>query len=184
MNSPEHRLQRYSTVSGVVAGHKQYGLLLRLENGAEGFVDSSDIADRPTHSDAWPPVGATVNAVVLGPTRMGRWRLSLRAGDREVVTALEDPEVEFGYWDSVKEVGPGDQAARDAFLSSLGAVPLLRWALARPRHSLDRRLAEELLAAAPPVIKERLGLPVQGSIMGGALYSALEVNELDRWRNV
>ncbi|GIM90712.1 S1 RNA-binding domain-containing protein [Paractinoplanes toevensis] len=159
MNSPENQLRRYSTVSGVVADHKKYGLLLHLENGVEGFVDSSDVADRPVDSGDWPSVGITVMAVVLGPTQMGRWRLSMRDRDIRVVTALEDPQAEFGYWDALKVAGPGNSAARDAFLSSPSAVPLLRWALACPWHSSDRKLAEELLATAPGTVKEQFDLP-------------------------
>jgi predicted RNA-binding protein with RPS1 domain len=82
-------------VSCVVIGHKQYGLLMRLENGDEGLVDSSDIADHPVSPAGWPPIGTNVRAVVLGPTRMGRWRLTIRDGDVRVVTALENPEAEL-----------------------------------------------------------------------------------------
>ncbi|MEV6299128.1 hypothetical protein AB0M02_06960 [Actinoplanes sp. NPDC051861] len=134
-------------------------MLLHLEGGEEGFVDSSDVSDRPVRPDEWPMVGARVTAVVLGSTRLGRWRLSLRAGDVGVVTALEDPEAGFGYWNALKASGAGDAAARDAFFSFEGADPLLGWALTRPPHSPDRRFAEELLARAPGVIKDRYAPP-------------------------
>ena len=160
MTSPERRLRRYSTVLGVVAAHKDYGLLLRLENDDEGFVDSSDVADAPVRPQDWPPVGTRLTAVVLGPTRMGRWRLSLRDGDVEVVTALEDPEAEFGRWNALKRDGQGS----DPFFSAPGDVPLFRWALARPQYSSERKLAEELITAAPESIKDQLSSPDRGDV--------------------
>lgn len=159
VNSPEYQLRKYAMVTGIIAEHKAYGLLLVLENGDEGFADSSDVADIPVSADDWPPVGESVRAVVLGPTRIGRVRLSLRRSDVEVVAALNDPEVEFRNWEALMADRSGNAIARDAFFASFSAVPLLRWALARPQYSADRKLAEELLVAAPRTVKEQLNLP-------------------------
>ncbi|MFJ8913660.1 hypothetical protein [Amycolatopsis sp. NPDC102389] len=159
VNSHGWPLRRYVTVAGVVSSHKFYGLLLRLENGDEGHVDSSDVADHPVSPADWPPVGKSVKGVLLGPTRMGRVRLSLRDSDVALVEELRDPEADIEQWAALKEVGAGNVNARDAFFASSGAVPFLRWALVRPSYSSDKKLAEELLIMAPRGIKSRLGLP-------------------------
>lgn len=148
---------RYATVSCVVVGHRPYGLLVEIENfDLEGFVDSADIGDPPFGRDDWPATGSRVRGVVLGTARIGRTRLSTRPRDVDFVDAVPDPAQAFREWEIIDERGSADISARDEFYRSSNASAILKWALGNAPNSANRKLAAELLAAAPDQLRTQV----------------------------
>ena len=82
-------------VRGTVTRHEPFGFFVKFENEEEeeGVVVITMISDDPSHSNpAFPPVGACIDAVLLGYTSLGRQpRLSIRPSDvRAVVNSSSD----------------------------------------------------------------------------------------------
>jgi hypothetical protein len=93
---------------------------------------------------------------VLAYTRGGQVRLSTRKRDLTLVESVSDPAQAIQEWQEAKHAGAGDVVARSEFYRSRNARALLIWGLAQPSYSADRRLAVELLSAAPTHLKDGL----------------------------
>ena len=140
-------IPRYTLVDGEVTGRQDYGLIVRAADNRPGFVDSADIADEPVPQEEWPSTGTRLRGVVLGVTRDGRLRLSLRPRDVTLVESVPDPAGALRTWHALRR---GDPDTVRAFQGSVEARALLRWALAHPAGSPDRELGERLLTRPPP----------------------------------
>jgi hypothetical protein len=85
--------QRYDVVTCVVTKHVRYGLVVEIDSGEQGWIDSGYIADSAGQSSpsAWPSPGSTLAAVVLGMDRMGRVRLASRPSYVELIRSGARP---------------------------------------------------------------------------------------------
>jgi len=148
---------RYSLVDLEVTGHQSYGVLFRTTAGAVGFVDKADISDAPIAPQDWPAVGYRGTGVVLGVTRTGKLRASLRPSDVRLVRSVDDAESALNAWAKIRDRGFADSSERDGFFAAPEAVAILRWALCRREFSPDRGWALDLLSEAPEQLRSELG---------------------------
>lgn len=135
---------RYSLVGLEVTGHQPYGVLVRTDAGISGFVDRADISDVPIPPEDWPAIGSRAPGVVLGVTRQGKLRASLRPADVSLVEGVDDPRCAFAAW---AKRGFADDAEKDAFFAAPGTPAILRWALCQHEPSSDRGRALEVVSA-------------------------------------
>jgi hypothetical protein len=149
---------RYSLVDLEVTGHQPYGVLVRTADGTSGFVDSADISDVPISRADWPPIGYRAAGVVLGVTRAGRLRGSLRPADVELVESVDDPQSVFAEWGRIRDRGFADDAEKNDFFAAGETPAILRWALSQHETSLDRGRAVEILSDAPEPLRVELGI--------------------------
>lgn len=154
----EGRLAKLALVTGTVVRHWEHrGLVVRLtDSDQQGFVDSVDLHDIPGQCEAWPPVGAQVRALVLGYTRVGQLRLTMRPRDIALNDWTSDALRALDIWKVISVAGPDDAKAVAEFYRSPDAEPLLRWAMRYPPHAAAHRLATKLFEGAPIAIKEAL----------------------------
>lgn len=75
-------------VHGVVTRHEPYGFYIDFGGTQQGVVVITLIDDDPTHPNPpFPPVGSTIEAVLLGYTKIGQQpRLSVRPKDIRAVS--------------------------------------------------------------------------------------------------
>jgi hypothetical protein len=149
---------RYSLVDLEVTGHQPYGVLVRTADGTAGFVDSADISDVPIARADWPAIGYRAAGVVLGVTRAGKLRASLRPADVELVKGVGDAQTAFTEWARVRDQGFADDAERNAFFAARETTAILRWALSQHESSPDRGRAVEILSDAPESLRAELGV--------------------------
>jgi hypothetical protein len=149
---------RYSLVDLEVTGHQPYGVLVRTADGAPGFVDSADISDVPIAREDWPAIGHRAAGVVLGVTRAGKLRASLRPADVGLVQGVDDAQSAFTEWARVRDQGFADEADKNDFFAARETPAILRWALSQHESSPNRRRASEILADAPGSLRAELGV--------------------------
>jgi len=159
----EQAARRYSLVDLEVTGHQPYGVLFRTAEGESGFVDMADISDVPITRGDWPPVGYRGTGVVLGVTRTGKLRVSLRPAYVGLVRNVGDPDSAFEMWFQVRDRGFADDSERDAFFAAPEAIAVLRWALNQREPSPDRDRALEVVLDAPERLRAELGHAPSGS---------------------
>lgn len=149
----------YSLTDCRIIKHQHYGLVVRTMPGDDpGYVDESAIADQPSlPCDEWPSVGTVLMCVVLGHAREGRLRLSARPRDIRFASAVEDVEQALLMWHHIRDDATSDKVRILDFLETPEAVPILRWALCRPRESTDYSRASEIVREAPEGLARRLG---------------------------
>jgi len=80
-NLREHRPRRGDEIEFEVAGAQHYGVLIRTNSGAPGWIEADHLSDSVVRREAWPPAGTRLRGLVLGVTRDGRIRVSLRPVD-------------------------------------------------------------------------------------------------------
>lgn len=151
--------RRYSLVDLEVTGHQSFGVLFRTANGESGFVDSADISDAPIARDDWPAVGSRGTGVLLGATRAGKLRVSLRPADVGLAKVVDDADSSLKTWFQVRDHGFADESERAAFFAAPDTVATLRWALSQRESSPDRERAIEIVADAPEPVRAELGNP-------------------------
>jgi hypothetical protein len=154
--TPE-QAHRYSLVDLEVTGHQPYGVLFRTAAGAPGFVDRADISDVPIAPEDWPAIGHRGTGVVLGVTRSGKLRASLRRADVGLVGSVDDAESALNVWARIRDRGFTDAADRDGFFAAPAAIAILRWALCQRELSPDRGRALDILSEAPEQLRADLG---------------------------
>jgi hypothetical protein len=160
--------KRYSVVKCTVVSHPHYGLFVRLSSGRSGYVDSDMIADMPVAVDAWPPVGSTLRAVVLGTRKDGVVRLCSQPSYLAFVEEALEPRRAAELWVSARRADESYVAALDDLLASGDGLAVLRWQLATPGSLPYVGAALRLLAVAPrgvrlELVGELVGLVVTGS---------------------
>ena len=135
---------QYSLVDLEITGHQRDGLVVRTADGADGFVDRADISDTPIPRADWPAIGSTAAGVVLGVTRAGKLRVSLRPGEvglvtaaLELVTGVDHTREAVTAWARVRDHDFADDAARNEFLAASRAAASLREALRQRGPSLS-----------------------------------------------
>jgi len=148
---------RYSLVDLEVTGHQPYGVLFRTSAGTPGFVDKADIADSAITREDWPSVGQRRTGVVLGLTRSGKLRASMRPADIGLVRSVDDAERTLIEWARIRDQGFADSSERDAFFASPEAAAILKWALCQREFSTDRDRALEILSEAPERLRIEVG---------------------------
>jgi hypothetical protein len=154
-NSEEVR--RFDLVDCEVTGHQHYGLLFRTSSDRPGFIDSADIFDPSAHGHSdWPPVGARLTCVVLGVTRDGRIRASVRASDMELVREEADLQQALSEWRRIRDAGFADTSEQNTYLASARGKAILRWALRRNISSSDHNRAVEIIASAPESVRNEI----------------------------
>jgi predicted RNA-binding protein with RPS1 domain len=150
-------LARYALVECEVTAHQPYGVVFEVGGGLRGFVDKADIADAPVMQAEWPSVGRHMTCVVLGRSRDGRIRASMRPSDVQLARSVTDPDRSLRDWIRIRDEGFADISERDAFLASPETSPLLRWALGQRAGSRDRARAMEIVSDTPENLKRWLG---------------------------
>jgi predicted RNA-binding protein with RPS1 domain len=149
---------RYSLVELEVTGHQPFGVLVKTDDGARGFVDQADISDVPIGRDDWPAVGHRATGVVLGVTRQGKLRASLRPADVGLVKGVDDAQSAFTEWARIRDQGFADDAEKNDFFTAPETPAILRWALSQHELSSDRDRAEEIVSEAPERLRAELGV--------------------------
>jgi hypothetical protein len=149
-------LARYALVECEVTAHQSYGLVFQVRNGLRGFVDKAEIADAPVTQAEWPSVGRHMACVVLGRSRDGRIRASMRSSDVQLARSVADPDRLLRDWIRIRDEGFIDVSERDTFFASSDAYPLLQWALGQRPGSRDRTRAMEIVSDAPGNLKRQL----------------------------
>jgi hypothetical protein len=152
----ERAARRYSLVDLEVTGHQSFGVLFRTADGESGFVDLADISDVPIGRDEWPAVGYRGTGVVLGTTRAGKLRASLRPADVGLARDVDDPDGALDSWFRVRDRGFADESERDAFFAAPETVAVLRWALSQREPSPDRDRALDVVVDAPERLRAAL----------------------------
>lgn len=145
-------LSKYSIVDCEVVSHRDFGLIVRSMEGGSGYIDVMDISDERLAPDRWPLPGQLISCVVLGYTRDGRMRLTARGGDIALVRNVADVASAIAEWETVRDASSSATGVGDFFQSG-NAIALLRWALLRPRSSMDWKRASTLLRSAPEWIR-------------------------------
>ena len=148
---------RYSLVDLEVTGHQPYGVLFRTAAGTPGFVDKADISDAPIAPEVWPAIGYRGTGVVLGVTRTGKLRASLRPADVGLVRSVDDAESALNAWAKIRDRGFADASEREKFFAAPEAVAILKWALCQREFSPDRGRALDVLSEAPAQLRAELG---------------------------
>jgi hypothetical protein len=75
------RYSRGNSVRFTVTGTQHYGVLIRTDSGECGWIEAEYISESVLHPDEWPPVGTSLQGLVLGYTSDGRVRVCLREVD-------------------------------------------------------------------------------------------------------
>ncbi|HYS40734.1 MAG TPA: hypothetical protein VEO01_34400 [Pseudonocardiaceae bacterium] len=144
---------KYAVVDCTVVGHQAYGLVVQDDHGRRGFVDSLDIDDEIVAEHRWPPIGEPIRCVLLGHTRDGRLRLSLRPSDVALVTAVDNAAAALAEWARIRDLENPGVELRQSFYRSGRAADILRWALRRLPNSVDSMRAHQLLLDAPESLR-------------------------------
>jgi predicted RNA-binding protein with RPS1 domain len=152
----DDQFPKYAIVTCMVTSRPDFGIFVEeIGSRQAGFVDTTDMADSVDQFSGPPETGDNIRAVVLGRTRDGRLRLSMRPRDLKLVAALHDPEAAFLEWRNI-ERNLEDRWIKEKFYGSPNAVALLDWALSHPTHSSAHKQATNLLSGAPAALHARL----------------------------